>query len=348
MKRIFIICMSLYYFISIWGQDQILKYEVNNVGELQYNITDAREKDVKYVNLLSMEASLRTDKWWKNGSFDIAFWSVGRTFSHNIANDFLTFSNIEEDNFWLVCSKFGYQQTFGDFSLFAGIRNMNLDYFNSPYSSFFTNSSAGIFPTISINYSVPNYPLGAIGLHTEYTKGVINVKNSYYNNLDNVNKALIFNFKFNPQKYGFVNITQFAYMPLDGFYAAGVVLDKLPEESLRYSLYMLAEQSILQTDKQDLGIVAQLGYAPRKSNECYLYYGVGVVMNNLFGRKGRDTVGLNAFRANTSQGAETALEMSYKYIITSHISIQPALHYIHRQGKDDLVGLLRGSFTFGN
>jgi hypothetical protein len=63
-----------------WGQDQILKYEVNNVGELQYNITDAREKDVKYVNLLSMEASLRTDKWWKNGSFDIAFWSVGRTF----------------------------------------------------------------------------------------------------------------------------------------------------------------------------------------------------------------------------------------------------------------------------
>ena len=59
MKKIFIICMSLYYFISIWGQDQILKYEVNNVGELQYNITDAREKDVKYVNLLSMEASLR-------------------------------------------------------------------------------------------------------------------------------------------------------------------------------------------------------------------------------------------------------------------------------------------------
>jgi hypothetical protein len=38
-------------------------------------------------------------------------------------------------------------------------------------------------------------------------------KNSYYNNLDNVNKALIFNFKFNPKKYGFVNITQFAYMP---------------------------------------------------------------------------------------------------------------------------------------
>lgn len=44
MKKIFITCMSLYCFISIRGQDQILKYEVNNVGELQYNIADAREK----------------------------------------------------------------------------------------------------------------------------------------------------------------------------------------------------------------------------------------------------------------------------------------------------------------
>lgn len=170
------------------------------------------------------------------------------------------------------------------------------------------------------------YPLGAIGLHTEYTKGVVNVKNSYYNNLDNINKALIFNFKFNPKKCGFVNITQFAYIPVDGFYAGGVVLDKLPDESLRYSLYMLGEQSILKTDKQDIGIVAQLGYTPKKSSESYLYYGVRVVMNNLFRRDERDIVGLNAFKANTFQGAETAVEMSYKYIITPHISIQPALH----------------------
>jgi len=348
MKRIIIIYLFCYLGISLYGQEALFNYEVNNITELQYNLTDKHEKDVKYVNLLSLETSLKTDKWWKGGLFDVAFWSTGRTFSHNIAHDILTFSNIEEDNFWLVCSKLGYQQTIGDFTLFAGIRNMNQDYFTSPYSSFFTNSSAGIFPTISINYGVPNYPIGAFGLHAEYTKDRFNIKSSFYNNLNDINEKLVFKFHFNPEKYGWLNITQFAYTPANNYYATGVVLDKLPDNSLKYSLYALAEQSIIKINKRNIGVIGQLGYAPKKDNDCYAYYGAGVVIDNLFREDDRDSLGLITFRANTMQGSETATELSYKYTVNSYISIQPAFHYIHRHGYDNVVGLIRGTFTIGN
>lgn len=348
MKRALIICLTSYFVILLHGQEGILKFEVNNTAELQYNLTNKHEKDVKYVNLLTLDTSLKTNKWWKGGLFDIAFWSTGRTYSHNIAHDILTFSNIEEDNFWLVCSKFGYQQTIGDFTLFAGIRNMNLDYFISPYSSFFTNSSAGIFPTISINYVVPNYPVGAFGLHAEYTKDKVNIKSSFYNNLNNINKKLVFKFHFNPEKYGWQNITQLAYTPTDDFYAGGIIMDKLPGNPLKYSLFILAEQSVAKVSKRNIGFIGQFGYAPKKNNYCYTYYGTGVVADNLFQRDNKDTLGLIAFRANTIQGSETAMELSYMYVVNRYVAVQPAFHYIHRHKFDTMVGLLRGTFTFGN
>ena len=63
----------------------------------------------------------------------------------------------------------------------CGIRNMNEDYFTSHFMSLFTNSSCGIFPTISANYRIANYPLASMGIHLERKIRELTVMASVYN-----------------------------------------------------------------------------------------------------------------------------------------------------------------------
>ena len=62
----------------------------------------------------------------------------------------------------------GYTQKFKNQSLFLGVRNMNEDYFTVPFTSFFTIISCGIFPTISIYYTIATYPLSSLSIYFVY------------------------------------------------------------------------------------------------------------------------------------------------------------------------------------
>ncbi len=154
-------------------------------------------------------------------------------------------------------------------------------------------------------------------------------------------------FHFNPKKYGYINLSQFQYTSSNGVYALGLVLEKAPAESMRHSIYTVVEQSVLKINRQQIGLIGQFGYAPKKDNYCYAYYGAGVIVEDIFQKGGRDDLGFIVFRANTVSGSETAMELTYKYTVNSYISIQPALHYIHDKHSDALIGLIRGVFTIG-
>ena len=94
-----------------------------------------------------------------------------KTRPERIINDLQTFSNIEEDNLPCAIAVLGYTRLVGNVTLFAGIRNLNEDYFTTPCMSLFTNSSCGIFPTLSANYPIANYPLAALCLDYKMTLG---------------------------------------------------------------------------------------------------------------------------------------------------------------------------------
>lgn len=88
-------------------------------------------------------------------------------------DDLQTFSNIEEDNLPLALAVCGANWQINDkHSLFFGIRNMNEDYFTSPVTSFFTNSSCGVYPTISANYDIANYPVASVGAHYRFESAI--------------------------------------------------------------------------------------------------------------------------------------------------------------------------------
>lgn len=81
----------------------------------------------------------------KGVRLDMAVISIARTRSGDIDGSRQGFSNIDEDNTTLAPAVAGLTFTSGGSMLFAGIRNMNEDYFTSHFMSLFTNSSCGIF-----------------------------------------------------------------------------------------------------------------------------------------------------------------------------------------------------------
>lgn len=64
----------------------------------------------------------------------------------------------------------GIRQNIGDKgSVYAGLRNIDMDHFTTPFTALFTNASHGNFPILSANFPLATYPLAALCLHTEFS-----------------------------------------------------------------------------------------------------------------------------------------------------------------------------------
>ena len=198
--------------------------------ELQVSYTTELQSDFKqgnnWVNLLRLDF---THSLGKHTTLQAATISTARTRPESLADDFQTFSNIEEENHPLALATLGVQQQFGHSSLFFGIRNLNEDYFTSPVTSLFTNSSCGIFPTLSADYQIANYPVASVGLHYElqFTRwslqtSVYNGKGYYrFSGKENV-------FRFCPQSDGILSIISLNYQQHGSNYHVGFALNRLP------------------------------------------------------------------------------------------------------------------------
>lgn len=104
------------------------------------------KKETNWVNLLKLNLSVPV--WNRMGSFEATTIHVAKT-NECIIDDWQTFSNIEEENELAAIAVLGYMHEWKECHLFVGIRNVYEDFFTSDVTSLFTNSSCGIFPTIS-------------------------------------------------------------------------------------------------------------------------------------------------------------------------------------------------------
>lgn len=183
--------------------------------------TDFR-KGAKWVNLL------RTDFLQSLGNsvnIEVASISVARTSDKKLVDDLQVYSNIEEENLPLALAILGINWHVGASSLFVGIRNLNEDYFNSPCTSLFTNSSCGIFPTLSANYPIANYPVASVGMDYKLKLGNWHMETSIYNGTGYnmfVGKENVF--RFCPKTDGILSITSLNYQNNDSGYYMGIAL----------------------------------------------------------------------------------------------------------------------------
>lgn len=268
-----------------------------------------------FVNLLHLEGS------WNLGelfSVEASTISIAHTSSERLVQDLQTFSNIEEENLPLALAVCGINLNLGRHTLFAGVRNVNEDYFTGDITSFYTNSSCGIFPTISCNHPIPNYPLSALGLHYSYRGKTLGVKASVYNGVGN-NQLWGRNslFQFRPREDGRAIFSEADYHTSRSHYYLGNAV--YCRRGVCSTPWFYTEQTL----NGRISLIAGYSHAFGRSIESIDFLGIGAHY-----RMKNAELGIFADQARFREISEWATELTCKVALSEHVEIQPIVHLI--------------------
>ncbi len=313
--------------------------------------TDFQTK-ANWINLLQAETSLNISSGLTARLGTI---STCRTNKDHIVSDMLTYSNIEEENIPIALNRFGVSVNKENFSIFAGVGNVNDSFFATQLTSLFTNSSCGIFPTISCNFPIANFPDAAMGLEGRYESENITVNCAVYNGKGH--HKFIGNdcvFRIRPSSDGIFNINAVNYSKYDNNYNLGFGVyhgringdedgtqktfptEMEEKDKTRFYYWLYTEQKII----QNLSLIAQYSQCPAIRNGCRNFYGIGIAYD---ARK--YDVALYSCYADFTDNPEWASELTFRYDLTSAIYLQTSLHYIRNSNTRGLVGLFRFGIT---
>lgn len=276
---------------------------------------------------------------------DISSMSIAKTRSERLVDDLQIFSNIEEEDLPFAFAVAGVSFRCGHSQFFVGVRNLNEDYFTSPVTSLFTNSSCGIFPTISANFSIANYPLSSFGFHYAYEKESWKVQASVYNGrgyngFSGGNSV----FRFCPASDGVFGVTSVNYQRDRGSYYLGGALynglhvckGQIEKRSLSGAVWGYVEQPLTQS----LHLLIQYSVAFPSNVWCRMFGGVGLVMQLRMAE-----IGLFSDCASFSGKDEYASELTCKVTLSHHVALQPAVHLIQGVCEFRAVALMRLNIT---
>lgn len=336
--RFYCLVICLMYGRKVTGSELDLTYTT----EVQ---TDFR-KASKWVNLLRLDLSCRLDKKIR---FCFSSISIAETCEESLVNDWQGFSNIEERNLPFAPAVLGLEYKGNRSSLFLGVRNVNEDYFTSPCSSFFTNSSCGIYPTLSANYPLANYPKSALGLDYKLNYKDWTMEVSVYNGTGHQALAGKSNvFRFSPDTDGVLGLSSVNYRKNDSEYSMGAgihrgmcVGDETGVEEAGTSPQQKRMTCVLWACVEQR--VCKRGYAllqgsvrPSVEGGCRSYAGAGGVVKY-------DKVSFGFFLdyADYTTAHEWAGEVTCRWACTSRMTVQPAIHLIRNSNGNYAAGLLR-------
>ncbi len=297
---------------------QAQRLGVEYVSEWQTNL-----KKCNWVNMLYLHGELPLNN---AVSVELASISVAKTRKERLIEDLQVFSNVEEDNLPFALAVGGVNWTINErHALFCGIRNMNEDYFVSETTSFFTNSSCGVYPTISANYPIANYPLASVGVHYRYERERVGVQASLYNGCG-YNRFVGRNnvFRFCPKSDGLFGLAEVAYRGKKNSSFLGMCgrygfVDDMEGRGLHTTIWTYSEWNV--TDHWT--ILAGYSHAFGHIRECSDFVGVG-------GKYSweRCECGLFTDYARFSVAGEWATELTGKFQVNSLLYVQAAIHVI--------------------
>lgn len=313
--------------------------------------TDFQNK-FNWINMLQSESSINI---CHGLSGHVGTISTSSTNEGHLFDDLLTYSNIEEENIPLALSRFGIGLVSGKWSGFVGVGNVNDAFFVTPVTSLFTNSSCGIFPTISCNFCIANFPDASVGVEGRYENDNISINSAIYNGQGyhgfSGNDCV---FRFRPLSDGIFNINAVNYRKYDNNYNMGIgiyhghmdsnengtqkILSAEISETKKteFFYWLYAEQKII----MNMSLIAQYSQCPDIEYGCRNFYGMGLVYNAK-----RYDIGLYSCYADFTDNYEWGSELTLKYKLSPGIDLQSSLHYIKNTTADGLIGLIRMCVT---
>lgn len=299
-------------------------FGLDYTGEVQTDL-----KRVRIANLLQLHADIPLSEAL---SFQVASLSTYGTPEELVAEDLQGYSNLNADNIPFALTVAGFTWHLNDrHSLFAGIRRIDEDYFCTDNLSLFTNSSCGIFPTLSVNFPIATYPEAALGIHYTYDVERLCLQASLYNGTGHHRFAGHDNvFRFCPKSDGVFALGQVEYRHHDSHYFLDASVHTQPD--VRSSVWAHAEQAL----SPRLTLLATYGHAFGSGITCRDFCGIG-------GKYSLERMELGVFTDYTRIDGidEWATELICSHRLTDFLIVKPVLHFINTGGTFKCIGMLR-------
>ena len=314
-------------------------FGVDYTGEVQTDFERFRQ-----ANLLELKADIPFSKAL---SFQVSTITAWTTRPYLDVNDLQVFSNIDvyalRVPFSLAVAGFTWQMN-DRHSLFAGIRRVDEDYFCSDVMGLFTNSSCGIFPTLSYNEHATTFPFAAMGLHYVYDHKNICLQASLYNGDCDYHLTGRYNmFRVCPQSDGVYAIGQVEYRHRDSHYYLGGSLNSGPDSAP--TMWAYAEQALM----PNLTMILAYSHAFGDNLPCNDFCGIGaryVYKRAEFGIFTDFTSVSDVEEDASDEIDEFATEFVCELHLTDYFSVKPVLHIITTDDETKYVGMLRVKLSF--
>lgn len=293
-------------------------------------------KLVRFANILELHADVPLSR---KLSVQVGSLSAASTDNDLSVNDIQGFSSIDtyglDIPFALTVAGVNWQINDRN-TLFAGIRRIDEDYFCSDGLALYTNSSPGIFPTVSWNVDSPTFPMAAMGIHYAYDHKNLRLQASVYNGKGHYRFAGRKNvFRICPNSDNVFVIGQAEYRHRGSHYYLGGTLHT--DSDINPSAWIYAEQALV----PNLTLIAIYGHAFGSGNLCDNFYGLG----GKYALK-RAEFGVFTDYVYVVDVEEWATEFIFSYHLTDFLTVKPALHVIDTDGRTTLAGLLRVDISF--
>lgn len=296
-------------------------------------------RDFNWVNQLRLDFTANLSRHF---GVQASTLSMAQTHEGSVLGDWQTFSNLDAGNTPLALAVMGVEWVTGRHSFFAGIRTVPEDYFASPVTGLFVNSSCGIFPTLSAVFPIPNYPYAGMGLHYAYETTRLKAQANLYNGTGSGRITGRRNvFRVCPQSDGLFAIGDVEYRHGDSRYflgASGVsTFGKVPGEGHEFlSLWTYAEQQLC----PDVSLLVSLSHNFNSSAACRDFAGIGAKVD-----VGKAEMGVFTDLARYEEGNEWATELTCKLPLKLHdrleTYLQPALHVVRNSEMKGVAGMVR-------
>ncbi len=306
------------------------------------------------VNLCRLEGDFPLGRHVKA---EVATLHIVRLNAERIAEDWQTFSNIEEDNMPCGIAVAGLSYATSHCRWFAGVRNVNEDYFTAPGTSLFTNSSNGIFPTLSASLPLANYPLSAMALHFTCEGRSAGIQASLYNGRGrNGWKKKENPFMVSPKDDGVCGMAEVVLRETDvGRYQAGAGMHHghlAPEYGVgaphrrdtRGGWWIYAERQVLEAGRGTANLLLSYSEAFGRGRVCRRFAEVGCVAN--LRDRGNSRIGVSLQQADFAYGRERSGEITCRRTMNGVLDLQPSFQLIRNSNGCYTVLTVRAYLSF--
>lgn len=324
---------------------------VDYVTEGQWNMT---HHVGAWVNRLDVGVEGRL---WKGAQAEVtgmATWTAGHAPNEAdaVCQDY---SNINAPTRAFRLIHAGLRQQFASrFSVFAGLCQADEVYFVTEVASLFTGASYGCLPTMADNFDINVFPLAALGVQAdcELTPRLL-LRASVYNG--RASGSLCEQFRFRPSADGVLHLGSLTYTtvrgrrqtPFPNIVQLGWNVGNHPVEAGRrhtqYGFWLTGEQWLGAPAGWQLTGAATLSYELHNAPSARHYWNAALAVQP----PGREDVlfALGLGRACYRDAHETAIELNGQWALCQWLSVQPALHLMRTNGREQVAALLRLNFS---